>query len=142
MRLAILTSALCVLALTAVTSNSAQAGISIQFSSGSSHEVHRGHRQHPGHNVHRGHRRHNKRHIRHSAPGHYRGRHEGPNRGHSGSHNRGHKRGYNHHRPTRDLSRTECRPAYTRSYDRHGREVLLRETLCFRRFGRPFIADR
>lgn len=133
MRLAILTSTLCAIALTVMTSNSAQAGISIQFSSGYSHDVHRGHRYHPGHNVHRGHRGHGRHNI---APRHYRPRHGGPR--HGGPR----LDGNNHHSPTRDLSRTACRPVYSRSYDRHGREVLLRETLCSRRFGRPFIAAR
>lgn len=145
MKPAILAGAVCLLALTAMTSSNAQAGISIEFSSGYSHNVHRGHRQHPGHNVHRGHRshsRHGRRHTRDIAPGHYRGHNRDHYRGHDDGYRKKHRRRHHHHRPSRSLSRTECRPVYTRSYDRYGREIMLRETLCFRRFGRPFIADR
>lgn len=111
-----------------------RADFSISFTTGSAHGYGSGSR----------HRGFNQRH--HDQRGHYRGHRD--NRGNPGNRHRGHSRDHGariiivpprYGVPGRHAFGASCRPITERTRDRFGRLVLLHRTLCYDRYGRPYV---
>lgn len=112
-------------ALTLLPLSAPRADFSISFSTGSSHGYSKGYRhrgfsqRHPGYRNHRrGYR----------------------SRGHSPRHgSRIIIKPHPYAGPRRHALGSRCRPVTERARDRFGRLVLLHRTLCYDRYGRPFV---
>ena len=118
--------------LTLLPVSAPRADFSISFSTGSSHGYSKDHRNRGFSQRHHGYRHHGYRHHR----GDYR------NRGHSrhpGSRIIIAPRIYG--APGRHALGSDCRAITERARDRFGRLVLLHRTLCYDRYGRPYVLD-
>lgn len=111
-------------ALMLLPASAPRADFSISFSTGSSHGYGKGHRDRGFNQQHR-------------KRGHHRGfRSRGHSR-HHGSRIIIAPRSYGV--PGRHALGSGCRPVTERKRDRFGRLVLLHRTLCYDRFGRPYV---
>lgn len=118
-------------ALTLLPLSAPRADFSISFSTGSSHGYNKGHRDRGFNQRHRGYR------------DHPRGQRD---RGHSRPHGsriiiapRIYGAPHFYGAPRRHALGSRCRPITERARDRFGRLVLLHRTLCYDRYGRPYV---
>lgn len=132
-RLHMLAASTLLAALMLLPASAPRADFSIQFSTGSFHSYGKGHRNRgfSQHHRNRGFGQH------HRKRGHHRGfRSRGHSR-HHGSRIIIAPRSYGV--PGRHALGSGCRPVTERKRDRFGRLVLLHRTLCYDRYGRPYV---